>query len=172
MTNLRTPPVLVDNAEFWLEVANPRPFYFVGDTPKFTLCARQREGTEFTASLRVRWDLLREAGSTTHLVPKGNLKLSVSTTRREDLDIEWVPLPGSALYTLEFSGVKGTTGGDLTYDVRHPVASYEVFDRGVHEEEQRLNRRTLCAFVGSILASAFLGLATIVLALVTLGVIH
>ena len=95
--------------------------------------------------------------------------------RRYDLPVEWHHLAGTALYSVTFPGAAGPD--PLQAGGTHPLASYVVYDEGEFTKEQRervetldLNRRTLWAFYASVIASVFLGGATLVLTLVVLGV--
>ncbi|HEV2317103.1 MAG TPA: hypothetical protein VGV89_05965 [Thermoplasmata archaeon] len=169
MVNLRRPPVDVCACYFWMEVWNPRPFYFVGDGPAFTLEV-QNGGFPWKGDVDVIWELLRKDRPAVHRA-RISFDLQPHDRTRRYLDIEWLHADGTGIYTLDFPSVKNPVDG-RTYQIIHPMASYVVFDPGVYEQDRRdhaelltLNRRTLYGFVASVVASATLAVVSLVLAL-------
>jgi hypothetical protein len=142
MVNLRSPALLWQNAEFKLEIAPLKPFYFVADAPDVWLLVSNRADVVFDQSVTVVWRLSGEMiGQVTVNGEIVHVQLGPDETKRIPLRNQWLPFPGFADYGINFPAVPGTNGHGGEPGHEDPVASYSVFDQGPFEREEGWRRR-------------------------------
>ena len=144
MVNLR-PPIDIDEVQYWITRTDPdTPFAITGEKPRFTLHAKNLGSSAKFHNVTLTWLLYRVAGSTS----SGQMiliDLPPGDATARQLKLEWHHLAGTAVYELQVLPVssqverlpaQGTIGP-------HPVASYEVLDRGIQSERLKLREEEL-----------------------------
>jgi hypothetical protein len=142
MVNVRSPSLVWQNADFKLEIAPLKPFYFVSEAPDVWLLVTNRADVVFDQRVTVVWRL--SGGMVGQVTVNGEVvrvQLGPHEAKRIPLRGQWLPFPGFADYGINFPTVPGMNGQGVESGHEDPVASYSVFDQGPFEREEGWRRR-------------------------------
>jgi hypothetical protein len=162
MVNLRNPPLETRGLKFELQSSTPAPFHFAGTSPHFEFVVTNDSDAQVKVTADVIWQLRSAYGEATNTETL-TIVVPPRQSASHSLRPQWLSSAGEVLYTLSLPSAPSHSGGVSWPPESHLLASYTIFDRGVKEEQDRhlateetLQRRTLYAFIASIVASTLI----------------
>jgi hypothetical protein len=169
VVNVRTPPLERRGLKFEIQASFPRPFYFAGETQAFFLDVANPTDSGVTVTCQVAWEMRSAYG---HFTDAEQFKMEIPPKNHLSYGLrpQWLYAPGEAVYILTLDAAPPSGARPAYPGETHPIASYIVYDRAVKEEQDKhreiaetLQRRTLYAFIASVIASAVLAATAIFL---------
>jgi hypothetical protein len=159
VVNLRNPPLETRGLKFEMQPSEPAPFYFAGTSQPFSLVVTNPTDSRVKVTADVIWQLRSAYGAEAN-TESVTMDVPPNQSASYGLRRQWLSSAGEVVYTISLPPAPNRPAGTSWAQETHPLASYTVFDRGVKDEqdkhqsiEETLQRRTLYAFIASIVAS-------------------
>jgi hypothetical protein len=170
MTDFRG-EVNYDSLKVSMESDRTDQFFFTGEEPEFRIAVRNDGTVRRVGRLLLTWDLVGEyAKETTYRLV--DIDIAAGAVEKYKIDQEWFSSPGRAAYRLWLIG-KPEVVATIPVDqlgarmqaapFQHPLAAFNIVDKGTHESEKEdKNRLQRHADVSLYFSTGAVVIATIV----------